>query len=114
VQKETAANAGKSPAAPCGTPLCRSLQRRAGEITTAAANAGHPIRLDTSGPLTNSRLKQIEGDLSRASSDISSMSDMDQLQLQMLMDQRTKFVETLSNILKKISTTDDSIVQNLK
>jgi len=34
--------------------------------------------------------------------------------LQMAMDQRSKFIETLSNIEKSISDVDDSILQNMK
>jgi hypothetical protein len=36
------------------------------------------------------------------------------MRLQMAMDQRSKVVETLSNVLKKIDETADQIVQNLK
>lgn len=43
--------------------------------------------------------------------DMSSM-DMDKLQLEM--DRRTKFLETLSNLIKKRSTTDEAIISNLK
>jgi hypothetical protein len=32
----------------------------------------------------------------------------------MMMDRRSKFISTLSNIMKKISTTQDTLVQNLK
>jgi hypothetical protein len=42
------------------------------------------------------------------------LSEMTSLRLQMLMDRRSKTIETLSNILKKIATTQDSLVQNLK
>jgi len=42
------------------------------------------------------------------------MSEMTSLRLQMTMDRRSKFIETLSNIVKKLSETSDSIVQNLK
>jgi hypothetical protein len=42
------------------------------------------------------------------------MSEMTSLRLQMMMDRRSKFMSTLSNIMKKISTTQDTIVQNLK
>jgi len=47
-------------------------------------------------------------------SGVSEMSEMTSLRLQMLMDRRSKIMSTLSNILKKISTTQDMIVQNLK
>jgi hypothetical protein len=42
------------------------------------------------------------------------MSEMTSMRLQMAMDRRAKFVEALSNILKTIDATSDTIVQNLK
>ena len=45
---------------------------------------------------------------------MSEMLEMTSLRLQMAMDRRSKFIETLSNIMKKISATGDALVQNLK
>jgi len=45
---------------------------------------------------------------------LDSMSEMTSIRLQMAMDRRAKFVEALSNILKTIDATSDTIVQNLK
>jgi hypothetical protein len=45
---------------------------------------------------------------------MSEMSEMTSLRLQMTMDRRSRFIETLSNIMKKISETNDTQVQNLK
>jgi len=45
---------------------------------------------------------------------MSEMSEMTSLRLQMAMDRRSKFIETLSNIMKKISSTQETLVQNLK
>lgn len=42
------------------------------------------------------------------------MSEMTSLRLQMTMDRRSKFISTLSQIMKKISSTSDTIVQNIK
>jgi len=42
------------------------------------------------------------------------MSEMTSLRLQMTMDRRSKFISTLSNIMKKISTTQETLTQNLK
>lgn len=42
------------------------------------------------------------------------MSEMTSLRLQMMMDRRSAFLSTLSNIMKKISSTQDQLVQNLK
>ena len=42
------------------------------------------------------------------------MSEITSLRLQMMMDRRSKFISTLSNIMKKVSTTQEAVVQNLK
>jgi hypothetical protein len=49
--------------------------------------------------------------------DLDSMSELgetDSLRLQMAMDRRSKFMETLSNLLKKESDTSSTIIQNIK
>lgn len=45
---------------------------------------------------------------------LSEMSEEESLRLQMAMDRQSKFMETLSNLEKKMAQTQDSIVQNLK
>jgi hypothetical protein len=45
---------------------------------------------------------------------MSEMGEMSSMRLQMAMDRRSKFVEALSNILKKVGSTQDAIVRNLK
>jgi hypothetical protein len=52
--------------------------------------------------------------LEQTADSMSDMSEMSQLRLQMTMDRRSKFIETLSNIMKNIEQTSDSLVQNLK
>jgi len=42
------------------------------------------------------------------------ISTMDQLQLQVAMDKKSQFESMLSNMLKSISDTSDSIIQNIK
>ena len=41
-------------------------------------------------------------------------TDTEMINLQMAMDRRSQFVQTMSNIMKKMSSTQDSIVQNIK
>jgi Arc/MetJ-type ribon-helix-helix transcriptional regulator len=59
-------------------------------------------------------LEAIRDDLSDKLDGMSEMSEMDSLRLQMMMDRRSRMLETLSNIMKKISSTAESIVDNLK
>jgi hypothetical protein len=67
------------------------------------------------GPVTTEdQLRAIRDDLKDRLDSMSAMSEMTSLRLQMAMDRRSKFVEALSNIMKKIDSTQETIVQNLK
>ncbi|MBL0134895.1 MAG: hypothetical protein IPP79_13315 [Chitinophagaceae bacterium] len=45
---------------------------------------------------------------------MSEISETSAMRLQMMMDRRSKFMEALSNMLKKMAATSNSITQNLK
>jgi hypothetical protein len=66
---------------------------------------GQPSRaeLDTS-------IDQMKNDLDS----MSEMGEVESLRLQMAMDRISKMMTTLSNVLKKISETQNTIVQNMK
>jgi hypothetical protein len=114
VQQERAGNPRGNSDLPCRSTVCQSLAGRARAASDEAARAGHPIRLTTAEPLTYARLSQFETALGAATTDLDSFGEMEQLRLQMLMDQRAKYFETASNILKKIGQTDDGIVESMK
>ncbi len=61
--------------------------------------------------------KQLEsegGELLGDLDSLSEMGEMESLRMQMMMDRLSKFMSTLSNLMKKISDTSGQIVQNLK
>jgi hypothetical protein len=60
------------------------------------------------------RILQVPDKLKGKLDGMNEMSEMTSLRLQMTMDRRSKFISTLSNIMKKISTTQDTLVQNIK
>jgi hypothetical protein len=45
---------------------------------------------------------------------MSEISETSALRLQMMMDRRSKFIATLSELMNKMSSTSDSITQHLK
>ena len=60
---------------------------------------------------------ELDASIDQMKSDLDSMSEMgemESLRLQMAMDRMSKMMSTLSNLLKKISDTQSSIVQNIK
>ena len=60
------------------------------------------------------RLLAVPDELKGKLDGMNEMSEMTSLRLQMMMERRSKFISTLNNIMKKISTTQESLVQNLK
>jgi len=66
------------------------------------------------GEPTIQSLKSLQDDLKAKLDGMNEMSEMTSLRLQMTMDRRSKFITTLSSMMKKISTTQDILVQNIK
>jgi hypothetical protein len=64
--------------------------------------------------ITIHSLKDLLDDLKGKLDGMNELSEMTSLRLQMTMDRRSKFISTLSQMIKKISTTQDMLVQNLK
>jgi hypothetical protein len=67
--------------------------------------AGQPTKAEL-----DSQIDQMKNDLDS----MSEMGEMESLRLQMAMDRMSKMMSTLSNLLKKISDTQNSITQNIK
>ena len=64
--------------------------------------------------LSVAELKVLQGDIQSNVDGLNELSEMTSLRLQMTMDRRSKFISTLSQMMKKISTTQDTLVQNIK
>jgi len=61
-----------------------------------------------------SQLVAVQEDLKGKLDGMNELSELTSLRLQMLMDRRSKMISTLSNIMKKMSSTQDAVVQNIK
>ncbi|MEI2737337.1 MAG: hypothetical protein V9F01_00965 [Chitinophagaceae bacterium] len=65
-------------------------------------------------PKTKAELDRLANQIKDDLDSMSEMGEMESLRLQMAMDRMSKMMTTLSNLLKKISDTQNSIIQNLK
>jgi len=97
-------------------------------VKTAYAAIGNPkiANLSTTAnakqvnaPAKNQKVSQQEidaakSDIQRKLDSLSQTQEMNGLRLQLAMDRRSKFISTLSNILKKLGETQNSIIENLK
>jgi len=99
---------------PCATPFCRSLPSTIAGINAGNAGLVQPINLQPAATITSGQLASVKSQISQSLDSLSELSETQSLRLQMAMDQRSKFIETLSNIEKSISDVDDSILQNMK
>ena len=68
----------------------------------------------SAGNVTVQGLKSLLDEMKGKLDGMNEMSEMTSLRLQMTMDRRSKFISTLSQIMKKISTTQDTLTQNIK
>jgi hypothetical protein len=69
---------------------------------------------DLEGQGTVQGLKSLLDDMKGKLDGMNELSEMTSLRLQMTMDRRSKFISTLSQMMKKISTSQDMLVQNKK
>jgi len=84
------------------------------DIEDADLVVEYPTVYDLEGGVTTQGLDSLREDLKGGLDNSNQMSEMTSLRLQMTMDRRTKFISMLSQIMKKIATTQDTLVQNIK
>ena len=113
-QLEIKSNQTLDAKAMCQTALCKSLPSTLGEISNATANVQKPVRISISSKINFADLRTVPGQIQSNLDSLNDISQAQQMKIQMLMDQRAKLIETLSNIMKSISDTQSTIIQNIK
>jgi hypothetical protein len=96
---------------PCTSPDCRALAER---IRILAAQLPGKARFTVPPIATLGDLAAVEAKLKNSLDSLSELGETESLRLKMAMERRSKMMETLSNILKKMSESSDSIIANLK
>jgi hypothetical protein len=113
-QLEIKSNQTLDAKAMCQTALCKTLPSTLGEISNATANLQKPVRISTPGKLTYADLRTLPAQIQNSLDSLNDIGQAQQMKLQMLMDQRSKLIETMSNLMKSISDTNSTIIQNIK
>jgi len=72
------------------------------------------VQLSDSITVTKTEVNRLVDNMKNDLDSMSEMGEMESLRLQMAMDRLSKMMSTLSNLLKKISDTQQSITQNIK
>lgn len=113
-QLEIKSNSTLDAKALCQTALCKSLPSSIGEISNATANLQKPVRIFIPAKPTFADLRTLPGQLQSNLDSLNDISQAQQMKLQMLMDQRSKLIETMSNLMKTMGDTSSAIIQNIK
>ena len=114
LDKQVADAAGKPDATPCLPPACGRLGLAETGATLRQTSAGSRIALPAAEPATLGELRSIKDAMKDKLDSLSELGEAESLRLQLAMDRLNKLMATLSNIMKKISDTAQSITQNLK
>jgi hypothetical protein len=81
---------------------------------TVSAELWNASALATTGPLTFDRLHLIQTQVGSSLKGLDEQSETQSLELQMTMDRRSKLIDTLSNVMKKIADANEAVISNLK
>lgn len=93
----------------------RKLREKTAQQKSVQGTAGQgPSAAEKGGPAAPVKAGAAPDNTGGNRDSTNEMSDMNSIRMQMAMERRSKCVEMLSNIMKKMSTTAESIVGNLK
>ncbi len=114
INNEVATGSSAGANLPCRSQFCQSLPRRLEELSGVMSRLRRPFPVRAPSDLSYAKLAQLNHALKDQLDSMNEISETESLRLQMMMDRRSKFITTLSNIMKKIETTEETITQNLK
>ncbi|MEO7045460.1 MAG: hypothetical protein ABI091_09170 [Ferruginibacter sp.] len=84
-------------------------------LKVVPVNTARDKQVTTVSPkVTKEEIDKAAAEIKAKQDSLSEMGETESLRLQMAMDRRSKMMENLSNMLKKMSDTQDQIIQNLK
>lgn len=109
-----AAKSGNASKSPCTIPDCRSLVELSARLSQSTARGNRALQYNAPAQMTYAQALQLAEKMKQDLDSMSDLSQVDQMKLQQAMDRRSKMEEMISNLLKKISDTQSSIIGNLK
>jgi regulator of replication initiation timing len=114
VNQDVAKNANKKDTDVCAQPACGGYQTIMMEVAPVLKRIRTRTPLVLSEPINIGQLRSLADNLKGKLDGMNEMSEMTSLRLQMMMDRRSQFIITLSNMMKKISSTQDTTIQKIK
>lgn len=111
IDKDLSNNSGKDDSDPCA---CSAYEPILHGLAEALQQSKTWMTVTVREPADVGDLKALRGDLEHMKNTMGGLSEMQGLRLQASVERRSSFMQTISNLMKKASETDASILQNLK
>lgn len=107
-------NSGKEDADPCMAPDCGPFEAMLDDLENALDRCPTWIRISVREPADIGDVKSLRNDLDYLRKTMEDLSKLTSARLKMTMERRSKYVSTLSKLMKNVSTTQDAVIQNIK
>jgi hypothetical protein len=114
VQRDAAQNAKQNENAQCVSPLCKSLPARLANLRAAAGKLPRPVNLQTPEHINYGDLSKVQAELQNGLDSMNDMNEQLQMEVQMSMDQRSQFLDVVSNMMKTMSDSASATIANMK
>jgi hypothetical protein len=114
VNQDAIRNASKKDSDVCAPPECGGYQASIMEIVPVLKRVRNRKPLVFPEPANIGQLRKLAEDLKDNLDGMNEMSEMTSMRLQMTMDRHSKFISTLRELMKKISSTQETIRQKIK
>jgi len=114
LKQDVAKNAHKKDTDVCTPPACGGYQAIMMEAAPVLKRVRPRTPLVLREPITIGDLRNLAAHLKSSLDGMNEMSEMTSLRLQMTMDRRSKFISTLVSMMKKISSSQDAIIQKMQ
>jgi len=111
IDKDLSGNADKDDSDPC---TCADYKVGLSDLATAFEQSKTWMTVTVRDPADVGDVKALRKDLEHMRSTMGELSELNALRLQAQMDRSSKLMEIISSLLKKVSDTKSSILQNLK
>jgi hypothetical protein len=114
VTQDVAKNASKQDTEVCAPPACGGYQTVMMEVAPVLKRVRTRKPLALRDPVNIGQLRSFADDLKGNLDGMNEMSEMTSLRLQMTMDRRSKFISTMSALMRKISSAQNSVIQKMQ
>jgi hypothetical protein len=114
IKEDLDENSDKDEADPCLAPECGPFQQVLGDLENALDKCPTWIRISVREPQDIGDVRSLAKDVDYLSKTMKELSELTSVRLKAVVERRSNIISTLSKLMKKVSSTQDAVIQNIK